>query len=376
MRSSNEDYFFEVAPKGNRGPAFRVREFMHILRSWFGKDALRGRFLDNQSGIDWGFEAILHASPFSAFKVWKSAVSRNRGDLIRATSPIRTNPTIPRGSIKSAPFRLLAGRFHRPTWGLELLRSSPFQSGPATTTPILPSPGILRADPFPMERGGQEWLAFEEMLPDDRGRLRIARKQGDRWEVEPGEILPRPHHLSWPNIFRLENRVFMIPESGEAGTVELWEATDFPRKWEKRRELLQGRPWHDPMLLRHEGLWWLFVSSGGSDPQDHSSRLDIFWSEDLENGPFHPHPENPVSTFLSGARPAGAFIESENGLLRPSQDCRAGYGTGIVIHRVDALSRSEYRETFQNRIDPPPGAKGIHTLNRMPDGNWIVDVCR
>jgi hypothetical protein len=61
-------------------------------------------------------------------------------------------------------------------------------------------------------------------------------------------------------------------------------------------------------------------------------------------------------------------------LYRPAQDCRGGYGTGILVQRIESLTPTEWAATTVGRIDPPRGASGIHTLNALPDGGWVVDV--
>lgn len=348
---------------------------LDVARSWWRGDRLAARLVDPARGVDWEFDAILHASPFSAPKVFRSAIERNRRDLEAASTPVRTVPQDLPTCADRAPWRLLRGRWKPRNWGVEILESPVLQSGRACTTSILAAPGILRADPFCFEAEGREWVLFEEMLPGDRGRLRAARRTSSGWDVVPGEILPQECHLSWPNVFRHDGRTFLVPETGEAGEVQLWELERFPDRWIRKATLLSGRPWHDGVVLERDGLWWLFVSSGGGHPQDHSSRLDIFWSSRLE-GPYRPHDGNPISTSVVGARPAGAFFEHEGRLIRPGQDCRGGYGSAILLHEVLELSPNRYRERILSRIDAPEGAAGIHTLNRMPSGGWVVDVSR
>ena len=363
------------------GPTYEVKRIdgkpfrkIDLVKAWCFEDSIRARLVGGNC-LDWAFEGILHASPFSAPKVFRSAVDRNCQDALAAAHPVRTLPFDASDLAISAPLRLLRGRIRARNWGVEILEGSPFQSGRASTHPILPLPGSLRADPFAIEVDGVEWILFEEQVPGDRGRLRAARRVDDDWHVEAGEILPQDCHLSWPNVFHCDGKLWLVPETGDAGEVQLWECLEFPTKWVRRATLLQGRHWHDATLLRRDDLWWIFVSSGGDQPQDHSARLDIFWSEELI-GPYQPHDENPVSTSVVGARPAGAFLEHEGMLIRPGQDCRGGYGTAILLHEVQELSKTRYREQILSRIDAPLGAAGIHTLNRMPSGAWIVDVSR
>ena len=348
--------------------------WVEMLRTWMFSDRIQAT-LRVPGHADWPFEGILHASPASLGKVLRSASERNLRHLLASPPAAGRLEALPPAPVPSAPMRLLRRlRRGNPRWQLARLESDPFESGRAKTSPMLPLPGVLRADPFAIRVGDRNWLLFEEQLPGDRGRLRAALWTEGAWQVREGEILPRPHHLSWPCVLEAEGRIFLLPESGEAGEVALWECVEFPFRWRKVRALLEGRPWHDPCLLRHGGLWWLFASAGGDSPQDHSSELCAFHSTNLLEGAFAPHALNPLSVSVAGARPAGNFFRRDGALYRPAQDCRGGYGTGILVQRIESLTPTEWAATTVGRIDPPRGASGIHTLNALPDGGWVVDV--
>ena len=53
-------------------------------------------------------------------------------------------------------------------------------------------------------------------------------------------MLERDHHLSYPFVFEHEGVVYMLPERGEAGRVELHRAVAFPDEWRLDRVLLDG----------------------------------------------------------------------------------------------------------------------------------------
>jgi len=346
------------------------------LKSWLGGDRIRARVQVARSQVQWDFEALLPLFPHRLPEVLDSAARRTLEhppqlrtgfDRVEIQEPSRTH----RG-----PIRLLHRLLSKPDWQVERLVTDPFQFGRVLTAPMIPLSGVLRADPFALRVQGEDWLLFEEMRPGDRGRLRAASRTENGWKVRDGEILSLPHHLSWPCVFELEGKIFMLPESGEVGEVALWECEEFPYRWRKAKILLSGRPWHDPCLVRHDGLWWLFVSPGGNSTHDHSAELDIFSSPDPLTTAFEPHPLNPVSLSVAGARPAGNLFHHGGDLIRPAQDCRGGYGAALLIQRIDRLTPTEYSVSTMGRLDPPAGARGIHTLNALPDGGWVVDVLR
>ncbi|MBK8802757.1 MAG: hypothetical protein IPN71_12005 [Fibrobacteres bacterium] len=355
------------------GKPFR---WWNAILSWLSDDRIRA-VLKLDRHPDWPFEAILHGSPLSFLPVLKSAAKRNLDHLTASTSKRDRLP-----AEVFVPFQTTRQRLRRNIldggkfWQVERLTTDPLHFGSARTEPLLPAKKTLRADPFPVKVDGVDWILFEEQVRGDRGRLRAACKNGSNWDVQPGEILEQPHHLSWPNVFEYNNRIFLLPESGESGEVALWICEEFPARWKKLRTLLTGRPFHDPCLMQFDGRWWLFVSGGGQHPGDHSSELCLFHAKDLFQGTFEPHKLNPLSVSVVGSRPAGQLFQHNGMLLRPAQDCRAGYGTAILLHRIERLTVDEFHETTIGRISPPKGAFGIHSLNRMPDGGWVVDVLR
>ncbi len=72
--------------------------------------------------------------------------------------------------------------------------------------------------------------------------------------------------------------------------------------------------------------------------------LSIFFSERLE-GPWRPHPGNPVKLDPASSRPAGPLQWWEGRLLRPAQNCVKTYGGGVVWCEVEQLEPHAYRET-------------------------------
>ena len=55
-----------------------------------------------------------------------------------------------------------------------------------------------------------------------------------RWST-PVRVLERDHHLSYPFLFEHEGVLYMVPETAQAGTVELYRCTEFPLRWRRER---------------------------------------------------------------------------------------------------------------------------------------------
>jgi hypothetical protein len=153
----------------------------------------------------------------------------------------------------------------------------------------------------------------------------------------------------------------MIPETGEAGRIELHTAVELPARWRLERVLLDGLTAHDATLhAGDDGTLWLFASivEGPADP----GVLHLFSAPALDAA-WTPHPANPIVADPGRARPAGRLFRRGGELIRPSQDGSRRYGEAVVLNRVDVLTPTAYRETPAGRIDPNwmPGLVGTHT---------------
>lgn len=225
------------------------------------------------------------------------------------------------------------------------------------------------ADPFPLEHNGRHYIFFEE-VPFATRKGRIAMVEVDRagrWSA-PQPVLERDYHLSYPFLFEHEGRLYMIPESAERRTVELWRCVDFPLQWQLERVLLDGVRLADVTLHRAGERWWMFASCAPGESGHFDDELCLFSAERLA-GPWQPHARNPVKSDPRGSRPAGRLFLRNGELYRPAQICVPRYGAGLAVHRVVRLCQQEYAERPVERIVPAPasGLLGLHTMNHAGD---------
>jgi hypothetical protein len=221
--------------------------------------------------------------------------------------------------------------------------------------------GHFYADPFLLERGGEVHCFFEDFdRSRQKGRLCCTTLDATGGFREIRVALEKPYHLSYPFVFEDGGAVHMIPESAQNGTVDLYRAVEFPHRWEKIRTLLEG-PGLDSTLLRHAGLYWLFVTV--REPADAGEQLLLFYSETL-SGHFRFHRRNPVSADARSCRSAGPVLAADGRLIRQSQDCSTGYGRQLNFHRIRTLTPDEYAEDLILTLPPGDGLDGIHTYGR------------
>lgn len=220
------------------------------------------------------------------------------------------------------------------------------------------------ADPFPILHEGRLTLFVEDYEHRLGKGIISAVSFGEDGPIgAPVPVLERPGHLSYPFVFARDGEIWMIPESGSAGTIDLFRATAFPGGWVHEATLVAGMVASDATLVEHGGLWWIFatVRDGGGAFSD---ALHL-WSAPDFRGPFTPHPGNPVLIDIASARPAGRMVSRDGALLRPVQDCRNGYGAALAIARVTKLDDTGFEQEVETLLGPGPLWPGrrLHTLN-------------
>ena len=232
-------------------------------------------------------------------------------------------------------------------------------------TRLMPPKDRLWADPFPIERDGRHFVFFEELV-FATGKAHIAMVELGRNGAcsNPIQVLERDYHLSYPFLIDFDRQLWMIPETGENRTVELYRCIDFPNRWRLEKVLLRDAWFVDATIHRTDDRWWMFVNVGVEGGEAHDE-LHLYYADHLL-GEWKPHHCNPVKSDVRCARPAGQLYRRDGILYRPAQICAPLYGSGILINRVLQLSPQAYLEQEVERILPlqPEGLLGIHTLNR------------
>ena len=226
----------------------------------------------------------------------------------------------------------------------------------------LPNPaGRYLGDPFPIEVDGRHFLFVEDYsYAARRGAISVSEAGPDGEWSPPRTVLESAHHLSYPFVFEHEGTIYMLPETGEAGRIELHRAVRFPDEWRLERVLVDGVTAVDATLHIGDDLLWLFANVVEGD--EDRGHLWLYFAPSLD-AEWRPHPLNPIVTDPRTARPAGRLFRRGGDLIRPSQDCAREYGEAVVLNRVDVLSPVGYRETPVDTIRPDwlTGVERTHT---------------
>ena len=229
------------------------------------------------------------------------------------------------------------------------------------------------ADPFALFHQGHYHIFCEEYpYETQKGLLSVFTIKPDGTVSAPRVILEKDCHLSYPFLFEHKGDIWMMPEMGACGKIELYRALSFPDKWVLERTLIDGITAYDATLIQHEGRFWLFFSQGRWQSASWDD-LHLYYADDLM-GDWTPHPLNPVAHNAQTGRPAGAMFERHGQLLRPVQNGALFYGHAMTLCRVDELTPERFTQTPIGTLQQKGTAKGLgcHTLNQT-QGMEVAD---
>lgn len=220
------------------------------------------------------------------------------------------------------------------------------------------------ADPLLFEDGDKTYLFVEafnrKTYKGDIGFFDIKDGKASEFEL----LIENNFHMSYPLVFKHGGKYYMIPESEENSTVDLYVAEDFPRNWKKDTTLLSNVHYADTTLLEYDSKKYLFTYK----PEGGLWKLLIF---ELDMNKKEVSPFQTITYQENVCRPAGKFYTDEQGrILRPVQDCRGGYGNGTMIYEVKFVN-GQFVETMIDEydntkltIDGKPGVDNFHTYSR------------
>ena len=241
----------------------------------------------------------------------------------------------------------------------------------STFKAINPPRRLFWADPFIIADENNYYVFVEEFIyKTNKAHLSVLQLNCDGHLIKSEKILERPYHLSYPFVFKIDGTYYMIPETNQNKTIELYKCCDFPYIWKFEKYIMENISATDTTLFHYENKWWLFTTidqTGGVSSC--STELFLFYSDDPIMGKWVSHPLNPVVSDESRARCAGKIFVDGGKIYRPSQDCSIRYGRGLNINHITKLNEQEYNEVLLKEIKPDwePGLKGVHTINSDKD---------
>ena len=173
------------------------------------------------------------------------------------------------------------------------------------------------------------------------------------------ECIREGYHLSYPCIFEKDDKVYMVPESGENNSLALYEAKNFPNDWVKVKSLNTDF-FADPTIYTLNGEIYLFVYN---EKKPYQAKLYKF-DKNLDLVLI-----NTINYEKNVGRPAGYFFNYDKNLYRPAQNSSEMYGKSIRFYQINNMESSYKEEAVldvnNNEIivDRKKGVDRIHTYS-------------
>lgn len=264
---------------------------------------------------------------------------------------------------------------HKERWSL-LYQFGEQLFDPRQATALMPPDGMIWADPMLIEHEGRYVIFVEEMpIATGKGHLVAIPFDAERQPQEAVPVMKTDYHLSYPVLIRHDDELYMMPETCQNRTLDLYVCKRFPDQWELAQTLMRDCSVVDATPLFHEGTWWLFMIREAFSGSGSCAQLHLYYSPDLLTTDWTPHPLNPVITDPYRARPAGAIFRQDGKLMRPSQDCTSRYGHAIHFNEILTLTTEAYEERCVRTLWPDwdEEVKGTHTYAQTNDMK-VIDV--
>lgn len=221
------------------------------------------------------------------------------------------------------------------------------------------------ADPFILDTNPEKIILLAEQWvhKENKGRIvkvTIDRKTYSLLSIE--SFLHTDTHLSFPNIYREDNKIYIYPENHEAKLLQIYPYNPMKGHLEQPIVLLD-EPIIDAQIIKKGSYYYIFATKR-SHTCDEASDLFVYSSLTL-TGPYKEH------FMLKGTsrteRGAGEFIVQGETIIRPVQDCIDSYGAAVIFKAVD-FTQGKIKEKEIGKLTPADEfPEGLHTFNRYND---------
>lgn len=233
---------------------------------------------------------------------------------------------------------------------------------------IKPEDGYWYADPFLFAYNEEQYLFVEAF--DKRKELGYLGYLSSKDNFQKLNILIKEkYHFSFPNVFTVNDHVYMIPESSEKNGIYLYSFDDFPNGLKMVKKLISGS-FVDTALVSIIGNKGFFITYNSREKALYSLNIDF----DDCSSKLEKIKDDPNKTF----RPAGNAFSMENELVMPFQNNLFKYGESILLRMASISSNTvaiedDYRELKPIDFGLGDEVKRMHTYNILDDRNFAVD---
>jgi len=199
----------------------------------------------------------------------------------------------------------------------------------------------------------------EELIFEKKGTLVWLKIDRNSFKLKERKMLLKlDTHLSYPQIIRHRDSIYIIPENSESGNLTAYRLNENTISLTPIG-VISEEPLTDATILTlDDGVYMLATSLPDSQENTYLYKYNPSVKAFYKVNP------TPVITGSAISRMGGAFFMVNNKIYRPAQDCESGYGRALTICQIDRINPT-YAEHSLFRIEPQSWRYnlGLHTLN-------------
>lgn len=174
-------------------------------------------------------------------------------------------------------------------------------------------------------------------------------------------LLEKNTHLSYPAIIRYEDKIYVYPENGASGQLNIYK---YDNATLKDPICILNVAVADSTIVNFDNLFYMVTSHYPNTQNEvflyaSKSPLTLFKLDK----------DTPIQKDISCSRPAGNWIIVGDNYYRPSQDCKKRYGSAIAVMKVYPNCNFKEEKLFTLEPNSFRYNRGIHTLN------FYNDIC-
>jgi hypothetical protein len=226
----------------------------------------------------------------------------------------------------------------------------------------LQKPTNFRADCFAYDDDDQLNIFFEDYdYKSRKGKISKVSYSEVSDFSKHSTVLEKEYHLAYPYLLNVEGKLYLIPESCENKSVDIYRIDTISGQASFHKTILNNTDAVDSTLLKFNEKWWLFCTMSSDES---NTKLHLFYADTFD-GNYTAHPANPVKTDIRNSRPAGKPFINSGALYRVAQDSSDTYGGKIAINKISKLNEFAFEEETVGYIGSFKNSgfdKGVHTI--------------
>ena len=221
------------------------------------------------------------------------------------------------------------------------------------------------ADPFIVKNDNRNFIFVEDFYFSKNKGIISCYEIVDNNQKFLGPVLEESFHLSFPYIFKYNNKFFMCPETNEKKEIRIYICEEFPLKWKLHMTLIRNISAVDTLIFEKNKIWWMITCVSNYSSKDFNE-LNIYFSEEgplTEN--WNSHKLNPITVNPNISRNGGVIFR-EDKIFRISQKNGFNlYGEKFSINEIKVLTKTNFEEDLIMEFSPRnlDKIKGVHHLH-------------